>query len=160
MLGEISRKTLPRYQILFIQIYDISIKVLLHLDIKTRIKFCTHYHSCPGAILFEKSFMIMHIFDTVNVKLLFSETVLPSQHFDFCLELQTPCSKNPCLNEGKCINFKDTFQCVCKNGYNGSTCEGALSPEIMRQFNQAKPKTVNYSKELNFFPLRFIFKQR
>lgn len=38
MLGEISRKTLPRYQILFIQIYDISIKVLVHLDIKARIK--------------------------------------------------------------------------------------------------------------------------
>lgn len=102
----------------------------------------------------------MHIFDTVKVKLLFSETVLPSQHFDFCLELQTPCSKNPCLNEGKCIDFKDTFQCVCKNGYNGSTCEGALTPEIIWQFNQAKPKTVNYSKELNFFALRFIFKQR
>lgn len=123
MLGEISRKTLPRYQILFIQIYDISIKVLLHLDIKARIKM----FPIITAVL-EQSYL-----KRVSWSYVFLTRLTSSQHFDFCLELQTPCSKNPCLNEGKCITFKDTFQCVCKNGYNGSTCEGALTPEIIRQ---------------------------
>ncbi|XP_068735007.1 fibropellin-1-like [Montipora capricornis] len=47
-----------------------------------------------------------------------------------CQELQGPCSKNPCLNEGKCIEIEETFRCVCKDGFNGSTCEVKVLPLV------------------------------
>jgi len=155
MLGEISRKTLPRYQILFIQIYDISIKVLLHLDIKTRIKF----FPIITAVL-EQSYLkwVCIFFTRLTWNIVIQWNGSAFSTFWLFLELQTPCSKNPCLNEGKCISFKETFKCVCKNGYNGSTCEGALTTAIIHQFNKTKPK-IRLSRQHNFF-LRFIFKER
>lgn len=93
----------------------------------------------------------MHILTrlTWNIVIQFNSSFF-SKFLNFCLELQTPCSKNPCLNEGTCINFGETFKCVCKHGYNGSTCEGALTAEIIQQFNKTRPKTVNYRREHNF----------
>ena len=45
-------------------------------------------------------------------------------HFLLILALRSQCFKNPCLNEGKCIDVGDTYKCICKEGYDGSTCEG------------------------------------
>ena len=45
-------------------------------------------------------------------------------YFLLILALRSQCFKNPCLNEGKCIDVGDTYKCICKEGYDGSTCEG------------------------------------
>ena len=35
------------------------------------------------------------------------------------------CATSPCLNDGQCVNKPDGgFECVCKQGYTGSTCDG------------------------------------
>ena len=33
------------------------------------------------------------------------------------------CLEQPCQHEGKCLNVPGTFECECKRGYSGATCE-------------------------------------
>ena len=36
-----------------------------------------------------------------------------------------PCkNKHRCLNGGKCIKTKNSFECACLGGYTGDRCEG------------------------------------
>ena len=34
----------------------------------------------------------------------------------------TPCTSNPCLNSGRCVNTGDTYSCICKPGFSGRDC--------------------------------------
>ena len=43
-------------------------------------------------------------------------------HIDF----PDNCAVNPCLNNGKCINFDNGFQCECADGFNGTTCNEVI----------------------------------
>lgn len=36
---------------------------------------------------------------------------------------QTFCRSNPCLNGGTCVNTGDYYQCICKDGFEGSNCQ-------------------------------------
>ncbi|XP_071953860.1 hyalin-like isoform X4 [Antedon mediterranea] len=37
---------------------------------------------------------------------------------------QSPCSSNPCLNNGNCyVNTNNTYRCSCRTGYKGDRCE-------------------------------------
>ncbi len=42
----------------------------------------------------------------------------------YCLE---KCNPNPCMNNGECLNYGDTYKCVCKNGFTGKNCESSDS---------------------------------
>ena len=45
------------------------------------------------------------------------------------LALKTPCSSNPCMNRGQCIDNpssskgEPTYECRCRSGYKGNNCE-------------------------------------
>ena len=45
--------------------------------------------------------------------------------FSCCIILQTPCSKRPCKNGGKCIALyeRNNFKCTCPSGFKGMKCE-------------------------------------
>ncbi|XP_052061897.1 protein crumbs homolog 1-like [Mytilus californianus] len=40
-----------------------------------------------------------------------------------CKTQVNPCSKNPCLNGGKCTVSSSSYQCKCLNGYSGKDCQ-------------------------------------
>lgn len=40
-----------------------------------------------------------------------------------CLEFDTPCDVNPCLNNGVCRNKVNDYRCICPDGYSGDHCE-------------------------------------
>ncbi len=33
------------------------------------------------------------------------------------------CSDNPCQNEGKCFNVAESYECQCKEEFEGQNCE-------------------------------------
>jgi hypothetical protein len=33
------------------------------------------------------------------------------------------CAKRPCKNGGRCVDKVNSYQCICKAGYNGVKCE-------------------------------------
>lgn len=35
--------------------------------------------------------------------------------------------KNPCENDGLCVELEDDYKCRCKIGYRGVNCEGMMS---------------------------------
>lgn len=35
----------------------------------------------------------------------------------------SPCQPNPCKNGGSCVKGNRRFQCTCRNGYTGKSCE-------------------------------------
>ena len=37
-------------------------------------------------------------------------------------QMRPPCSSNPCLNAGSCVESGSTFQCICSYGYQGNLC--------------------------------------
>lgn len=41
----------------------------------------------------------------------------------------TPCSGNPCMNNGTCTvtGSGSTYFCMCANGFSGTNCEGNLT---------------------------------
>lgn len=64
-----------------------------------------------------------------NVIFPFDDINLSLSHIFFDnSDLRSACYKSPCMNEGKCVAVDDTFKCICKNGFSGSTCEGLLKP--------------------------------
>lgn len=38
--------------------------------------------------------------------------------------------QNPCLNQGLCIFFGSTYQCICPEGYSGSLCETGIATTV------------------------------
>ncbi|XP_052006463.1 hyaluronan-binding protein 2-like isoform X2 [Xyrauchen texanus] len=38
-------------------------------------------------------------------------------------EIPSPCTPNPCENNGKCVKDEDDFDCICKNGFKGKYCK-------------------------------------
>lgn len=48
-----------------------------------------------------------------------------SPTYCFYSEFRSACYKNPCMNAGKCVTAGDTFNCICTDGFTGSTCEGS-----------------------------------
>jgi hypothetical protein len=40
-----------------------------------------------------------------------------------CEKLINYCAKNPCLNEGTCVNNANGFFCKCKNEWTGTFCD-------------------------------------
>ena len=36
------------------------------------------------------------------------------------------CASNPCKNNGVCVNRVNRFDCACKAGFTGSTCEKGM----------------------------------
>ena len=45
--------------------------------------------------------------------------------FQICLEIEVnnPCSPNPCKNGGKCFTVGSRFSCRCQPKFGGPTCE-------------------------------------
>ena len=71
--------------------------------------------------------MIISYF-VINLFLSFSFLLLISVQFSCYLVycLVTPCTINPCLNQGQCQMSGNTFQCICDLGFSGVTCESEL----------------------------------
>ncbi|XP_071796366.1 EGF-like repeat and discoidin I-like domain-containing protein 3 [Asterias amurensis] len=40
------------------------------------------------------------------------------------------CSPNPCLNDGKCTDFVNSFTCTCTGDYKGDTCSSICPKEV------------------------------
>lgn len=36
----------------------------------------------------------------------------------------TPCTTEPCLNNGTCTVVEESYVCVCPDTYGGTTCDG------------------------------------
>lgn len=48
----------------------------------------------------------------------------------------TPCSSNPCVNSGSCMNVNGSYGCVCSLGYSGKICEGRNNSSLLSLFVQ------------------------
>lgn len=48
--------------------------------------------------------------------------------FQVTIVAVSPCSPNPCLNDGQCFVTGDTFFCACVNGFTGTTCNEDTRP--------------------------------
>ena len=62
------------------------------------------------------------------------------------------CATNPCVNDGQCVDKPDGgFECICKSGYSGSTCDGRLFYSL--NFVSISLKISNfYLRNKTFFP--------
>lgn len=40
-----------------------------------------------------------------------------------CDRVGSPCTSDPCSNDGVCEEDNGKFKCTCKPGYTGNTCE-------------------------------------
>lgn len=49
-----------------------------------------------------------------------------------CLENLDDCSRNPCLNEGACIDDINDYRCKCRPGFVGSHCEININDCLIR----------------------------
>ena len=47
-------------------------------------------------------------------------------NFAFVLLPDDACNPNPCLNQGICQPFADSYQCTCPQGYSGTNCQSEL----------------------------------
>ena len=68
----------------------------------------------------------------------------------FLLSVPTilPCSSDPCLNGGTCLNGANSFVCQCVTGFMGSACETAEET--------ARKKIIFFFSYLEIDPLEFL----
>ena len=50
---------------------------------------------------------------------------LCSHVFSFSLDIDD-CAKRPCQNGGRCVDKVNSYQCICKVGYNRVNCENGM----------------------------------
>ena len=43
----------------------------------------------------------------------------------------TPCTNNPCLNQGQCQVVGNSFQCTCRTGFFGDRCQSEFVHSIL-----------------------------
>jgi len=58
-----------------------------------------------------------------------SDSSVSGSGFSLIYEVQTPCSSNPCFNNGSCKDSKDlkSFTCDCESSFDGVFCEKGIT---------------------------------
>lgn len=56
---------------------------------------------------------------------------------DFCDEDIDECASNPCVNDVRCINQLNDYECVCMPGWTGRNCDmGEFDVTVQRKRKQ------------------------
>lgn len=60
---------------------------------------------------------------------------------------------NPCHNGGSCVNLGGSFECICRKGYRGKSCQGrhAFLMAILRTIAIQISRQETLLKRLSFF---------
>lgn len=65
-----------------------------------------------------------------------------------------PCSSSPCLNDGTCVPLENQmFDCLCSNGFVGSTCseEGKILIYELFSYRHCYENTSKFVEEIGIY---------